>query len=89
MNFSTRGKKMYKVNVLEAKTNFSKLLSLLESGEEKEVIICKHDKPIATMTKIPDFNVSKRIGIAEGKLIYPDDINAMDDEIADMFYGEN
>ena len=30
---------MCKVNILEAKTNFSKLLALLESKEEDEVII--------------------------------------------------
>lgn len=80
---------MCKVNVLEAKTKFSKLLALLESGDEEEVIVCRHDKPVAKMTLVPKVDVSKRIGIAKGKLIYPDDINEMDDEIAAMFYGND
>lgn len=77
---------MCKVNVLEAKTNFSKLLALLESEEEDEVIICKNNNPVATLKLIPKVDVSKRIGIAKGKLSYPDDFNEMDEEIAQMFY---
>lgn len=30
-------------------------------------------------------NTSKRIGIAEGKFIVPDDFDACNDEIAEMF----
>ncbi|MDY6031141.1 MAG: hypothetical protein SPI86_05195 [Treponemataceae bacterium] len=76
------------MNVLEAKTNFSKILAMLESHEEDEVVICKSNKPVAKIVLVPQVDVSKRIGIAKGKLIYPDDINFMDDEIAAMFYGE-
>ena len=77
---------MCQVNILEAKTNFSKLISLLESKEEDEVIICKSNKPIAKITLIPPVDVSKRIGIAKGLLVYPEDINDGDEEIAEMFY---
>lgn len=80
---------MCQVNVLEAKTNFSKLLMLLETKQESEVIICKNNKPVAKLTYMPPFDVSKRLGIAKGKLIYSDDINDGDDEIAKMFYGED
>ena len=79
---------MCKVNVLEAKTNFSKLLALLESKEEDEVIICKNNNPVATLKLIPKVNVSKRIGIAKGKIgsFSLEEFNSMDAEIADMFY---
>lgn len=80
---------MCKVNVLEAKTNLSKLLMLLETKQEDEVIICKNNNPMAVIKLIPQVDVSKRIGIAKGKIVYPDDINEMDDEIAKMFYGED
>lgn len=80
---------MCKVNVLEAKTNLSKLLMLLETKQEDEVVICKNKKPMAVIKLIPQVDVSKRIGIAKGKIVYPDDINEMDDEIAKMFYGED
>jgi antitoxin (DNA-binding transcriptional repressor) of toxin-antitoxin stability system len=82
---------MCKVNVLEAKTNLSKLLMLLETKQEDEVIICKNNNPIAVIKLIPQVDVSKRIGIAKGKITVPDleEFNSMDEEIAQMFYGED
>lgn len=80
---------MFKMNVLEAKTNFSKLLAMLENREEDEIIICKNNKEIAKITLIPQVDVSKRIGIAKGLFTVPDDINEMDDEIAAMFEGDD
>ena len=80
---------MCKMNVLEAKTNFSKLLAMLENREEDEIIICKKNKEIARITLIPQVDVSKRIGIAKGLFTVPDDINEMDDEIAAMFEGDD
>lgn len=80
---------MCKMNVLEAKTNFSKLLAMLENHEEDEIIICKNNKEIAKITLIPQVDVSKRIGIAKGLFTVPDDINEMDDEIAAMFEGDD
>ena len=80
---------MCKMNVLEAKTNFSKLLAMLENREEDEIIICKNNKEIAKITLIPQVDVSKRIGIAKGLFTVPDDINEMNDEIAAMFEGDD
>ena len=80
---------MCRMNVLEAKTNFSKLLAMLENREEDEIIICKNNKEIAKITLIPQVDVSKRIGIAKGLFTVPDDINEMDDEIAAMFEGDD
>ena len=80
---------MCKMNVLEAKTNFSKLLAMLENREEDEIIICKNNKEIAKITLSPQVDVSKRIGIAKGLFTVPDDINEMDDEIAAMFEGDD
>jgi antitoxin (DNA-binding transcriptional repressor) of toxin-antitoxin stability system len=77
------------MNVLEAKTNFSKLLAMLENREEDEIIICKNNKEIAKITLIPQVDVSKRIGIAKGLFTVPDDINEMDDEITAMFEGDD
>lgn len=76
---------MCQVNVLDAKTNFSKLLMLLETKQESEVIICKNNKPVAKITPMNTTDVSKRLGIAKGKLVYPDDFNDGDEEIAKMF----
>ena len=80
---------MCQMNVLEAKTNFSKILAMLENHEEEEVIICKSNRPVAKVVLIPEVDVSKRIGIAKGKFTFPDDFFEMDEEIAEMFYGED
>ena len=77
---------MCQVNILEAKTNFSKLLMMLELKQESEVIICKNNKPVAKLVPMEKVNVSKRLGIAKGKLKYPININDGDEEIAKMFY---
>ncbi|MGD9162583.1 MAG: type II toxin-antitoxin system Phd/YefM family antitoxin [Desulfobacteraceae bacterium] len=56
---------METVNIHEAKTNFSKLLARVNSGEE--IIIARSGKPCARL--IPFTKVKKRIpGIAEGKV---------------------
>ena len=36
-------------------------------------------------TKTSDINTSKRIGIAKGKFVVPDDIDECNEEIAEMF----
>jgi len=76
---------MIQVNVLEAKTNFSKLLALLESKQESEIIICKNNKPVAKITPMPSFDINKVLGIAKGKLKYPIDPFDGDEEIEKMF----
>ncbi len=44
---------MCQMNVLEAKTNFSKIIAMLERKEEKEVIIARAGKPVVKMTLLP------------------------------------
>ena len=56
-----------KVNVHEAKTQFSRLLSRVEMGEE--IIICRSGKPIACLHPL-ERKVDRRIpGSAKGKVI--------------------
>ena len=42
-------------------------------------------KPVVRITYIEPDDISKRIGIAEGKFTLPDDIDECNDEIARMF----
>ena len=76
---------MCQMNVLEAKTNFSKIIAMLERKEEKEVIVARAGKPVVKITWIEQEDVSKRIGIAEGKFTVPDDFDECNEEIARMF----
>jgi len=75
------------VNILEAKTNLSNLVRMVETGQEESIIIARYGKPVVKMVLCNDAPVSKRIGIAKGKLKSPDDLDKYNDEIAAMFGG--
>ena len=75
------------VNILEAKTELSKLVRLIETGKEERIVIARYGKPVVKMTIYNDAPVSKRIGIVKGKLKSPDDLDRYNDEIADLFGG--
>ena len=80
---------MCTMNVLEAKTKFSKILEMLENHDENEVVICRRNKPVVKIVPISQNNSPIRIGVAKGKFVYPDDIHYLDDEIAAEFFGED
>ena len=72
------------VNVLEAKTDFSKLIRILESGKEKAITVARNGKPVVKITLVDPPVVSKRIGIAKGKFKAPADFDANSEEAAAM-----
>ena len=79
------------VNIYEAKTNMSKLMHLLETGQEKEIIVCNRGTPV--LRWVPITNPSdnpRRFGILKGK--YPEteaqQFFELDEEIATEFEGE-
>lgn len=80
---------MTKVNMLEAKTELSKLVKMLENKEEDVIYIARNGVEVAQLTLVPPKNVENRIGIAKGKLILPENFDevfaAMDKEIEEMF----
>jgi prevent-host-death family protein len=80
---------MNTVNMLEAKTNLSKLVDQVESGLESEIIIARNGKPAAKLVRIDAKPApEKRIGFAKGLFTVPDDIDADNELIAKLFYGE-
>ena len=80
------------VNMLDAKTNLSKLVDAVESGSESEVVIARNGKPAARLVPITA-SPKKRLplGFLEGK--YPpmslEDLNASNAEIERLFYGDD
>lgn len=56
---------MHKVNMLEAKTNLSKLVEAVETGKETEIILARNGKPVARIVPIEVPN--RIIGIADGE----------------------
>lgn len=56
---------MPKFNMLEAKTNLSKLVEAVETGKETEIILARNGRPVA---RIVPLEVADRvIGITEGE----------------------
>ena len=79
---------MIQVNILEAKTDFSRLIRLLESRREDYITVARNGKPVAKITPISDIPVSKRIGVGKGKFTVRGDFDADNQEIADMLTGK-
>jgi prevent-host-death family protein len=71
-------------NMLEAKSNLSRLVESVETGAEAEIIIARNGRPAARLVPIKTVPTGKRIGIAKGKFIVPDNIDAV---IAKLFEG--
>ena len=73
------------VNTLEAKTNLSSLVKLIETGKENMIIIARYGKPVVKMTAYQETPVNRRIGIAKGKMKTPKDLDKYNEEIAGLF----
>jgi prevent-host-death family protein len=77
---------MTTVNMLDAKTRLSQLVEAVESGAEAEILIARNGKPAARLVPI---TARRKVvfGVAKGRFTAPEDINADDDIIAEMFTG--
>ena len=78
---------MLQVSVREAKADLSKLIRLVENKREDEVQIARNGRPIVKIVLIQPIPASKRIGIAEGKFLVPDDLDAGSEGIAASLMG--
>ena len=75
-------------NIYEAKTQFSKLLELVQNGEE--VVIAKNGKPIADLSAHKPKKNKVKFGTMAGKLHFKNkDFVGIDPEIQEMFYGKD
>lgn len=63
---------MCKMNVLEAKTNFSKIIAMLENHEEEEVIVARAGKPVVRISLIPQQSLADKLGMFAGEMEMPD-----------------
>ena len=73
------------VNMLEAKSNLSKLIALLEDRSEDEIIIARNGIPAAKIIRFEQADISNRIGIADGMFTIPDDFDDIDIETTKLF----
>jgi prevent-host-death family protein len=81
---------MRTVNMLDAKTQLSRLVEAVESGAESEIIIARNGKPAAKLVPV-EKRKGVRIGLFAG--MYPpmslEDFDADNEEIAKLFEGDD
>ena len=65
---------METVNIYAAKTRFSELVDKAAAGED--VVISRHGKPLARLTRLAEPTVRVRFGVLEGKVKVPPDFDA-------------
>jgi prevent-host-death family protein len=68
------GVNMYQVNIHEAKTNLSKLITKVVNGED--VVIAKGNKPIVKIVKFSSEKAKRKLGSADGQINISDDFDA-------------
>ncbi len=73
------------VNMLEAKSNLSRLVQALETGAETEIVIARNGRPAARLVPLQTAAAHRRIGVAAGLFDMPEDIDAHNDEVASLF----
>ena len=76
---------MTSVTMHEAKTNLSKLVALVENGEEESIVISRGNTPAAILVPYEEPDTSKRLGIAEELFDVPDNIDECNHEIEELF----
>lgn len=76
------------VNMLDAKTNLSRLVESLEQGTEREFVIARNGRPAARLVPLGQTHAKqKRLGVAKGRFVVPDDIDTHNHEVAQLFQG--
>lgn len=79
------------VNMLEAKTQLSRLVEAVENGDKREVVIARNGKPAVRIVPLERRRPSI-IGVAKGEFPGYDpsleDFDADNEAIAKLFYGE-
>lgn len=77
---------MRTVNMHDAKSQLSKLVDAVESGETDQVVIARNGRPAARLVPMTaTTRAPVRIGIAKGQFVAPADTSAQDDEVAALF----
>lgn len=79
---------MEAVNMLQAKSSLSRLVEAIEQGQEREIVIARNGRPAAKLVPVDAVPSGKRIGVAKGMFVVPEDIDAHNDEVARLFAGK-
>ena len=75
------------VNMFEAKSKLSSLVEAVETGVEEEIIIARNGRPVASIVPLSKAKAGPRLGVAKGAFVMPENIDAADEEIEQLFHG--
>lgn len=75
------------VSIYEAKTHLSQLIAEVEATGE-EIIIRRHNVPVAKLVPFRPVATPRKLGGWEGKVVIHDDFDELPAEIAAAFAGE-
>ena len=80
---------MKPINMLEAKTQLSKLVERVETGRSDEIVIARNGRPAARLVPVSRARPGKRIGLLKGKFRAPslEKLDARNDDVARLFAG--
>lgn len=73
------------VNIFDMKTHLSKHLNRLERGEVEALIVARAGKPVARLVLESKGRQPVRVGVADGRYAIPDDFDAPDVDIEQLF----
>lgn len=76
---------MQSVNMLQAKSNLSRLVASIENGTEEEVIISRNSRPVVRLVPVAEVILEHRIGVAKGRFVTPANIDASNEQVAALF----
>lgn len=81
---------MKSVNMLEAKTQLSKLVDRIERGQDREIVIARNGRPAARLVPVAPRAAGKRIGLLKGKFKAPslEQLDTRNREVARWFSGK-
>jgi len=82
---------MITVNMLEAKSNLSKLVDRIERGLDHEIVIARNGRPAARLVAITKSSADKRIGLLKDMFEGPSlqQLDAGNPAIVKLFLGED
>ena len=79
---------MTQINMLQAKTELSKLIVMLENKEEEQLLIARNGVPVATLSLYTPPKHKVELGKFEGKYDVPDDIDDSNEDVLSLMGGE-
>ncbi len=75
------------INVSEAGSTLSRIVTAVETGAEAEIIVARNRRPIAKLVAVKPAQTGTRIGIAKGKFVVPDTVDDDEAIITKLFVG--